>query len=396
MLRRLQCAVESVRRLVDELEPDRFDGAGARRLVELFGELERLAGGGKALATRQVVATGSWKGAGAHRDAAAWLASVSGATVGAARATLETSARLAELPATEAALRSGALSNVQVEAIAGAASLDPDAEAALLESAAHDGVRGLRNECERVKAAADVDAAERYDRVRTARSLRHFVSADGAGCIEIRGPLDATSRVMAAIRPYERRLFEAARTDGRRERADALAFDALVALAGAPKGSRARVQTVHHIRVDRAALVRGATEPGELCEIPGMGPIPVHVASRLLDDAFVKAILADGTDVLAVSHMGRMIPAALRTAIEEMYPECVREGCHVTEHLEVDHNLPVEHGGPTAKWNLGRLCPHDHDYKHRHDLRLVGEGTRQRFVRPDDPEYLKNLRERLC
>ena len=126
-----------------------------------------------------------------------------------------------------------------------------------------------------------------------------------------------------------------------------------------------------------------------------MGPIPVHVASRLLDDAFVKAILVDGTDVLAVSHPGRTIPARLRTAIEEMYPECVREGCHTTEHLEVDHNLPVERGGPTAKWNIGRLCPHDHDYKHRHDLRLVGEGTRQRFVPANDPEYLQQLRARL-
>ena len=38
----------------------------------------------------------------------------------------------------------------------------------------------------------------------------------------------------------------------------------------------------------------------------------------------------------------------------------------------------------------------DANVKHRHNLRLVGEGTRQRFVEPNDPEYLKNLKDRVC
>jgi hypothetical protein len=393
MLRTLQCAVATVRRLVDELEPDRFDGATARAVAEAYGELERLGAAGKALAARQVVATGAWRQAGPHRDAAAWLADATGSTVGAARATLDASARLAELPATEAAWRSGELSSVQVDAIAGAASVDPGAEVALLDSARHDGVRGLRVECERVKAAACTDESARDERVRAARSLRHWVDAEGAGRIGVCGPPDAVARVLAWLAPRERRLFDEARKSGRRERADAIAFDALVAATTEPTGG---VDTTLVVRVDRSALERGSTEPGELCEIPGMGPIPVHVASRLLDDAFVKAILVDGTDVLAVSHPGRTIPARLRTAIEDMYQQCVLEGCDATEFLEIDHNEPREKGGPTAKWNLGRLCPCHHDYKHRHDLRLVGEGTRRRFVTPDDPDYLKNLKERLC
>jgi hypothetical protein len=152
MLRELRCAVEQVRRLVGALEPERFAGPDARAAAELFGELERLAGGGKALAVRQVVATGAWRGAGAHRDAAAWLSSTTGTTVGAARVTLDASTKLVELPATEAALRAGELSGAQVEAVAAAAAMAPDAEAELLESARHDGVRGLRVACDRVKA----------------------------------------------------------------------------------------------------------------------------------------------------------------------------------------------------------------------------------------------------
>ena len=44
------------------------------------------------------------------------------------------------------------LRHTAVDAVADAASADPGAEAALLDSAERDGVRGLRNECARVKA----------------------------------------------------------------------------------------------------------------------------------------------------------------------------------------------------------------------------------------------------
>ncbi len=381
MFEQLRCAVAQVRRLVADLEPDRFDGPGARTLVELFDEVERLGAAGKALATRQVVATGAWKHDGAHRDAASWLADTTCATVGAARATVDTAARLAELPSTEAAMREGALSLTQVGAIADAATADPDAEAELLERAQHDGVRGLRTACARVKAAACVDQEAQYARIRAARSLRHWTDADGTGRIDIRGPVDATAKVMAALEPFERELFEDARVAGRRERSDALAFDALVALAAAPCSATETPRAVTTVvRVDYAALVRGATEPGELCEIVGGGPIPVSVAQRLLDDSFVKLLLVDGTDVRAVSHPGRTIPARLRSAIEELHPECDVEGCHVTRHLEIDHNLPIEEGGPTAIWNLDRLCGHHHEHKHRHRLRLVGQPGRMRFI----------------
>jgi hypothetical protein len=382
MVEHLQLAIEHLRQVLADLEPERFDGARARELVETFGEVERLGAAGKALAARQVVATGSWKRAGAFRDAADWLAGATGTTVGHARATLDTAARLESLPATEAAWRAGTLSCTQAEAIADAAATNPHAEQALLERARHDGVRGLRNECARVKAAACVDESARYEQIRTTRSLRHWTDPDGTGRIDVRGPIDATARVLARLAPYERELFEAARTAGRRERSDALAFDALIALADTRPGSTggAKADTTVVVRVDHAALLRGQTEPGEVCELAGSGPIPVAVASRMLDDAFVKAVVMNGTDVRAVSHLGRTIPARLRTAIEELYPECGLDGCNVTHNLEIDHNQPVEAGGPTALWNLGRLCPHHHWYKHHYNLRLEGVGTRKHFV----------------
>jgi hypothetical protein len=380
MFEDLRCAVGRLRQLVAEFEPDRFDGAGARTLVELFGQVERLGAAGKALAARQVVASDAWKQGGAHRDAAAWLSATTGTTVGAARATLDTVGRVAALPSTEAVWRSGGLSGAQVEAIADAATADPGAEGELLERAAHDGVRGLRNACVRVKAAACPDESAQHERIHRARSLRCWTDPDGTGRIDVRGPVDCVARVKAAIAPHERELFEQARVDGRRERSDALAFDALVAFADAPRGGTATRQTVTVVRVDHAALVRRATRPGEVCEIVDGGPIPVTVAQRKFEDSFLKAVVVDGTDVRSVSHLGRTIPAKVRTAVEELHPECAIEGCNVTHNLEIDHNQPLEEGGPTALWNLGRLCPHHHEHKHRYRLRLAGAPGRMTFV----------------
>jgi hypothetical protein len=379
----LRQATAALRRVLADLEPGCLDGAQARRLVEEFAEAERLAAAGKAIALRRVEQTRAWAHAGAYRDAAGWLAATTGTTVGSARAVVETAARLESLPETEAALRAGELSTVQANEIADAASADPSAERALLESARVDGVKGLKDRCARVKSAARDDEAAYYEAIRRRRSLRHWTDPEGAGRIDIRGPLDATAGVMAALEPYERELFEAARDSGTRERPDALAFDALVAMcddrageANAKAGPKATVV----VRVDHSAFTSGHAEPGEVCEIAGFGPIPVSVARRLSDDAFLKAIVTKGVDVLAVAHLGRTIPAHLRTAVEEGDQECVVEGCHVNRHLEIDHNIPVADRGPTALWNLNRLCPWHHDHKTRHNLRLEGEGSRKRLV----------------
>jgi hypothetical protein len=381
MFEQLRQATERLRRVVAELDPSRIDGAQARRLVEDFAVIERLAAAGKAIAMRRVEETRAWADAGTFRDAAAWLAATGGTTVGHARATVEAAAHLEEFPETEAALRCGELSEVQVSEVVAAAQADPSAERLLLDSARRDGVRGLKDQCARVKAAACTDETARYRAIHEARSLRHWRDVDGTGRIDVRGPADATARVIAALQPYERDLFRTSRDAGRRERSDALAFDALVALTTSEGGERpGEPACAVVVRVDHTAFRRGHTEAGEVCEVAGVGPIPVSVADRLSDDAILKALIVDGEDVRAVAHLGRTIPAKLRTAVDEMFPECAIEGCHVNRHLEIDHNVPISEGGPTALWNLRRLCAHHHEYKHTHDLRLDGEGTRQRFV----------------
>jgi hypothetical protein len=59
-------------------------------------------------------------------------------------------------------------------------------------------------------------------------------------------------------------------------------------------------------RVDHRALVRGRCEPGELCEITGVGPVPITVMRGLLGHAFLAAVATSPEgDVLRVAHLGR-------------------------------------------------------------------------------------------
>ncbi len=49
-----------------------------------------------------------------------------------------------------------------------------------------------------------------------------------------------------------------------------------------------------NIRIDLAALKRGHTEHGKICEIAGVGPIPVETATEYLGEAFLKLLIIDG------------------------------------------------------------------------------------------------------
>jgi len=392
----LRESIESLRGFVATLDPAALDGTQAKELVAASAELERLAGAVRTLAGGRVAQTGAWANDGPFRDAAAWMADVAGVTVGRARATIETAERLESLPKVDAALRSGVLSEVQVDVISTAAAANPRAQNALLRSAEVDGVKGLKQSCARVEAAASTDQAERYEKAQQDRYLRHRRISDVEGLIEMRGPIDETARVYAALEPVEAELFKQARgcEPEEREPPEARTFDAMVLMADdsatvAMESSGRRAPATVVVRVDHTAFTRGHTDDGEVCEIVGIGPVPVSVVQKLSGDVFFKALITDGTDIRSISHLSRTIPARLRTALEERDPECVIAGCHVDRHLQIDHNVPVEEQGPTEIGNLNRVCNHHHDLKTKGKLRIVGEGLHKRLIPgprpPPDP-----------
>ena len=387
MFEKVKDVKAALRAAVAELDPDLLEGSAAAALVEDFSEVERLAAAGKALAARRVASSGAWRHNG-DRSPAHWLARASGTSVGNAAGMLETSERIRELPATEAASRAGKLSEAQVTEIASAAAAHPASENELLAAAQTESVAGLRQRCAQVRAAATPDAVTRYEAIRRRRRLRHWTDAEGAFRLDALLTPDAGAVVLAALEPHRERIFTEARKQNRREPYEAYAADALVTIAAHARDcDRDPVATgptaMVHIRVDHRAFTAGEAAAGEVCDIPGVGPIPVATARALSQDAIVAALITDGTDVRTVSHLGRVIPARLRTAVVARDQTCVVPGCDVRHQLQIDHVIPVSARGATRLDNLARLCPWHHYLKTHHRYRLAGGPGSWRWEAPE-------------
>jgi Domain of unknown function (DUF222) len=391
----LERVADDLRTLLASYEPERMTGPDAAAMLQAFAEVEKLAAAGKLLSARRVESSNVWRRNG-HRSAAAHIAEATGTGLGPAINALKTARLLGSLPATDDAMRNGRLSESQVKEIAGAASVQPGSEQELVEAADRQPLNVLKLRCRRVKATGeDQDVA--YERVRRGRYLRHWTDDDGAVRFDARLTTDDGARLIAAVKAESARLSAEARRTGCEEPMKAMAADALVGLtrrgseaisagpgldlppAGAIRAPNGPA-TMVHVRVDHEALVRGYVEPGEICEIPGIGPIPVDVARRLATDSILSVLVTDGIDVTSVAHAGRTIPAAVRRALIERDPTCVVPGCDTRDGLEIDHVAPFAEGGPTSLANLARLCRWHHYLKthQRHRLERVGDTWRWR------------------
>lgn len=125
---------------------------------------------------------------------------------------------------------------------------------------------------------------------------------------------------------------------------------------------------------------RGYPEPA--WHIVGGGPVAPGQAWQLIKDAFVKAVVHNGTEVTHVAHFGRHIPAELRTALELGRPpdfdgvKCSVPGCERRYGLEWDHIDPVANKGPTSYQNLQALCGPHHWEKTERDRKAGRHGAR--------------------
>jgi hypothetical protein len=347
----------------------------SREAFDKLSRVERLGAAGKAMAGLQVTESCAWYDT-ADRSPAHYMARTAGTTVGHAVDVLQTAESLKQLPETEQAFRRGQLSERQAIEVASAASADPDAEQMLLEAAGSESLVELRRRCSRVRAAA-MSEEQKQSRAHRRRQLRHWTDIEGVFHLQGRFTPKAGGVVLAALEPFHQQVQLRAAGNGLKETAAAHLADALVEMAeqsrsGNPSGAPHRTGpgAVVHVRVDRSAMVRGHTEKGEICEIPGVGPIPVSAAKELAADSFLKAILVEGEDVLAVAHLGRTIPAHLRTALVERDQKCVVAGCDQLCCLEFDHVTEFRLGGVTSLKNLVRLCHWHHYLKTYHGYRL--------------------------
>ncbi len=343
---------------------------------------------------KRVADTGEWKRAG-HRSAADHLAAQCGTSPGRAKQLLDTAERLETQPEVAEAARAGALSAEQAARITDAAAADPSASARLIDTAAASSLKELGEACDRVKAAADPDPDATHERTRSERALR-FWSTAGVAKLFAQTTPEQMATIKAAVESRAGQLFEAARKTGRHEPREAYLMDALEQICSewmsgptespAPKRKPAYLGL---IRIDHGALQRGRVEGDELCEITGLGPVPVRTARELLGDAVLHLILTNGTAVGTTVNLKRGPTVAQRMALLWSSPICAIDGCPVPR-VEIDHGRPWTECRETSLANLRPLCGHHHDLKTYDGWAVIDHDGQVLMVPPDDPRHPNN------
>ena len=413
-------AFDTIASFVEGFEPGRYAGSDAAALVDIFSRGERLCAAGKTLAAKRAAEANQHK-AGGHRSPAHWLAEVTGESVGEAIDVLSLGDSLATHPGMDSAYREGKLSRSKAKAIAGAVKVNPGSEDELVSTAETDTARQTRDRCQRAKAQgrSRQDEKARYDAIHQERSCRTWTDLEtGAFRLDARLTPDAGAALLASLRQESDRVFHRARRAGVKESPDAYAADALVNLVTGGRGSQRSpndqgpisddqnsdqnsddqnssgdkadkpakaTRAVVHVRVDLDALRSGVVGPKGICEIPGVGPIPVDTALELMGDALCHLVITNGIDVTTIAKMGRTtIPAALRCALDERDATCVVPFCDATTGLENHHIVEVSEEGPTALFNLAKLCSHHHDLRHHQGFTLAGRPGGWQWIPPRD------------
>jgi hypothetical protein len=386
------------------LEPDEVAFSDVTEMWQAFDRIERLGANAKTLLAARVAAAGSWRAAGA-RSPAAHLAKLGGTATKVAQRALENSKELPGLGAVSDALREGALSSAQVEAIVPAAGADPSSQDRLIAFAATN-LSELRAECLRTQVAADPDPDATHRRIRKGRCARTFTDAEGAWNLVARGTAEAGARFESALEPILDVMYDRARAAGEHEPREAYAYDALMALADrhtptadiatdadpesvSASKSRPKTRYLGLLHLSFEALVRGARAGEETCEIVGIGPVPVRIARELLGESILKLVITKGVDVANVTHVGRGPTAAQRIALLWSKPKCANIECS-SMFVQIDHREPWAETRHTKLSELDPLCPHHHKLKTNRGWSLVGGTGRRAFVGPNDPRHPRN------
>ncbi len=356
------------------------------------------------------------------RSAADWLARQNGTSMTQAKRALETAKRLDACPATRDALVAGDISTDEAEAVTDAATVDPSSEQRLLADARlnHD-LRETRQAADKVRRAARSaeDEAARHARLHRSRSLR--ISSSREGHVEIHGLF--TPAAYASVKPiidaHLRARHEQARTASERDGWDAYRADAFLAAIrsgatgptvavsdttspttdtaapstppvvppraspaadtdldaegqgrlfapgadlGAADGLDPKVSWNLVLLVDGIALKRGYAAPGETCEIPGIGAIPVSWIRRLLPELHAELLIHDTVDMRAYATTSRHRTRPVDLAVRVRDRRCTVPRCHL-DVGELDHIIDYAEVQETSVEAIHGMCHRDHDDK---------------------------------
>lgn len=343
------------------LEPEVLAGTEARALLASYARARKLVDFGIARLS-------------GHLDDPAALATVTGTSVGEARAVVATAKVLAASEDLNGALRGGEISLEQAGEIALAEEASPGAAKELVRVACTEAFHVLRHEARRTKLEAEQhrDLAARQHTARSGRS-----HCDELGMVHIHLALEPHigTPIVARAEAEAARLAKASRSKSGKASQDSFeqhladAYSLLLSGAGSSRSRRPELVVL----VSHEVVKRGWTEvrEGEVCKIPGVGPVSPQVA-REIARAFLSGVFFDGKDLRSFARWTRNIPVELRVALELGDPPkfdgvcCV--DCGNRFRTEIDHVRPVFSRGPTAHPNLKPRCWTCHRAKTKRDV----------------------------
>jgi 5-methylcytosine-specific restriction endonuclease McrA len=392
-------AVALTRRVLATAPPESLPRAAAHELACEVGTLEKLAA---AATIRYARAAG--------KEAPLLLAAASGTAAGSARRRLDVARRISACAPLADAFEHGDLSVDQAGVLAPLAA-DPQGVEALVESASTLSMTALRAEAQRMirRRRGERETARSERLLHGRRYCRAWTEPGGSVRLDARvGPQDGAALLAALQQEHEQlRRQRAVGTSGEggqydaagaaSVRADQLRADALVRLVTGKVAGRGLGRPELLIRVDAEALRRGEVADGETCEIAGIGPVSVGVASSVLGEALWTLLVTSGTDIRTVTTTTRVIPKKVRNALRLRDHECVVPGCGETEALEIDHwTRDFGRHGVTELDNLALVCRVHHAMKTRTGWRLLGGPGHWVWLAPKTVDELAEEHARLA
>jgi hypothetical protein len=278
------------------------------------------------------------------------------------------------VPELSGALAHGDISLDQASEIAKAEESCPGTAEELVAVAQEEAFHVLKEKAHKVKLEAEQHRglAERQRKARRARSY-----SDELGMMHIHlafQPHVGTPLVARAEAEAQRR-YRTAKREGTKEPFECHLADAYAAML-AGSGVKARSQRPELVvLVSHEVASRGWKDvgDGEVCKIPGVGPVAPQVAREIAKDAFLTGVFYDGTDLRQMKRWTRNIPVEVRLALELGAPpdfdglRCA--ACGNRFRTEIDHLEPHCRGGPASIGNLAPKCHPCHEVKTERDRR---------------------------
>jgi hypothetical protein len=370
-LNAVQEAVTLLEKANANLEPELLTADDARNLLAIYARAVKLASYGKTMLARKV-------------DDATETARVTGTSVAKAKATIDTATALGEADEVRSAFQSGAISSDRAAEIARAEKAHPGSSCELLEVAQRESFQVLRERARKVVLEAEQHRGL-AERQREARSARSY--SDELGMVHLHVAWEPHVGTPIVNRGRGRPPLSSSQ-EGRPHRA-----------LRAPPRRRVRQHACGRARSRRPELVvlvshevtqRGWTHvrEGELCKVPGVGPIAPEVAKEIASDAFLTGVLFDGKDVRHMRRWTRNTPVEVFLALQLGEPpefdgvKCV--ACGKRFRTQNDHHEPHHVFGPASTDNLRALCYSCHSAKSERD-RKAGKLGPGRFVAKRGP-----------